>query len=307
MAMAHISLLPFTFAATLLVVSPAVHTQTRPNIQPTTQTPKGVEVKLSSSQTALVFEPNRGQAASNFQWIGRGAGFRFGITSDGATLEFRDHPAAKPSKPALPNASQLLKAQPKQKSAQSNLVKLHLSGSDGWKPAGAKPTGGISNYFIGKTPASWQTDIPQYEQVKVPSVYKGVDLLFHGDESALEYDFVLAPGADPRQIQIQFEGAATLEVDKANGDLVLVTANKAEVRHAQPKIYQEVDGKRVPVKGGFRILKGDTAGFTVEKYDLKKPLVIDPTISFVTFLGGSDTDTANAVAVDGLGSVCAGV
>ena len=91
------------------------------------------------------------------------------------------------------------------------------------------------------------------------NVYKGVDLVFHGNESALEYDFVVAPGADPRQIQLQFEGAASLEVDKANGDLVLAAADKTELlRHAQPKIYQEVGGRRVPVKGGFQILKGDT-------------------------------------------------
>ncbi|WP_433983809.1 hypothetical protein RBB78_24230 [Tunturiibacter empetritectus] len=249
--MAHISLLPLAVTATLLVVAPAVQTQTRPNIQPTTQTPKGVEVQLSSAKTALVFEPNRGQAASDFQWIGRGAGFRLGITSDGATLEFGEHAAAKPARPLFPSASQLRKLQTKPKSAQSTLVKLHLSGSSGWKPMGTKPTGGISNYFIGKMPAGWHTDIPQYEQVKVPSVYKGVDLIFHGDESVLEYDFVLAPGADPRQIQLQFEGAATLEVDKGNGDLVLAMANKTELRHAQPKIYQEVGGKRVPVKGDF--------------------------------------------------------
>jgi hypothetical protein len=302
MTMIHISFLPFALTATLLVLAPTLQTQTKTQPgSPETQTPKGVQVQLSSAQTALVFEPNRGQADSNFEWIGRGAGFRLGITSDGVTLEFRDHIRTTPSKPQFPNASQVAKSKTTQKSAQSTLVKLHLSGSNGWKPIGAKPTGGISNYFIGKTPASWHTDIPQYAQVEVTGVYKGVDLVFHGDESALEYDFVVAPGGDPKQIQLQFEGAASLEVDKANGDLVVTTASKTELRHAQPKIYQEVDGQKVPVKGGFHVLKGDTAGFTIERFDSKKPLVIDPTISFVTFLGGSDTDSASAVAVDGLG------
>jgi hypothetical protein len=301
--MAHISFLPFALTATLLIVAPPAQTQTKiqPSSQPKAQTAKGVQVQLSPAKTALVFEPNRGQAASNFQWIGRGAGFRLGITSEGATLEFRDHAATTPSKPLFPNVSQIAKSQTNQKSAQSTLVKLHLPGSNGWNSIGGKPTGGISNYFIGKTPANWHTDIPQYAQAKVTGVYKGVDLVFHSDESALEYDFVVAPGADPRQIQLQFEGAASLEVDKANGDLVVATASKTELRHAQPKIYQEVGGKKVPVKGGFQILKGDTAGFTLEKYDPKVPLVIDLTISFVTFLGGSDTDAASAVAVDGLG------
>jgi Beta-propeller repeat len=302
MTMTQISFLPFALTATLLVLAPTVQTQTKSQpSSPKTQTPTRIQVQLSPAKTALVFEPNRGQAASNFQWIGRGAGFRLGIASDGATLEFRDNAATTPSKPLFPNASQVMKSKTTQKSAQSTLVKLHLSGSNGWKSVGVNPTGGISNYFIGKTPASWHTDIPQYAQLEVTGVYKGVDLVFHGDESALQYDFVVAPGADPKQIQLQFEGAASLAVDKATGDLVVATASKTELRHAQPKIYQEVGGKKVPVKGGFQILKGDTAGFTVEKYDPKQPLVIDPTISFVTFLGGSDTDSASAVAVDGLG------
>ncbi|WP_353063765.1 SBBP repeat-containing protein [Tunturibacter psychrotolerans] len=300
--MAPISFLRFAVAAPFLILASTAQTQTSPNNKTETPTQKGVQFQLSPAKTPLVFEPNLGQAASNFQWIGRGAGFRLGIGNDGATLEFADRKATSPAKPKFLNPSDLLKPQANPKSAPDTLVKLHLSGSNGWKPAGAEPSGGISNYFIGKTPAAWHTDIPQYAQVKVVSVYQGVDLIFHGDESTLEYDFVIAPGSDPRQIQLQFEGATSLEVDKANGDLVLETANKTELlRHAQPKIYQLVDGKHVPIKGGFQVVKGNTASFTIEKYDHAKSLVIDPTIRFVTFLGGSDTDAANAVAVDGRG------
>jgi len=301
--MARIPFLAVVLSAAFLIVAPTVHMQTKvqPKSQSSAQAQKGVQIQLSSTKSPLVFEPNRGQAASEFQWIGRGAGFRLGITSDGATIEFRDRAATAPSKPLFPNASQVAKSSTRQKT-QSTLVKLHLSGSSGWKPAGVSPTGGISNYFIGNTPAGWPTDIPQYAQVKATSVYNGVDLVFHGNESALEYDFVVAPGANPKQIQLQFEGAASLQVDKASGDLVVATPSGAELRHAQPKIYQEAGGKKTSVKGGFQVLKGDTAGFTLEKYDPKRPLVIDPTISFVTFLGGSDTDEANAVAVDGLGN-----
>jgi len=292
--------IPFALTVTFLI--PVLSAQTQVNTSSPTQTQKGIQIQLSSTETPLVFEPNRGQAASNFQWIARGAGFRVGITSDSATLEFRDRTATTPLKSPFPDASQVKKPQTKSKAAQSTLVNMHLGGSNGWKLVGASPTGGISNYFIGKTPASWHTDIPQYAQLKATGVYKGIDLVFHGNNDALEYDFVVAPGADPKQIQLQFAGAASLQVDKATGDLVLATSSGTELRHAQPKIYQEVGGKKVPVKGGFQILKGDTAGFTLEKYDAKQPLVIDPTISFVTFLGGSDTDEANAAAVDGLGN-----
>src|ERR1700722_121782 len=155
--MARIPFFPLALAVAFLISASGAHTQTQSQIQPQ----KGVLIQLSPTATPLVFEPNRGQAASNFQWIGRGAGFRFGITSDDATLEFRDRTITTPSKPPFPDASQV-KAQTKQKAAQSTLVKLHLSGSTGWKATGASPTGGVSNYFIGKTSANWHTDIPQY-------------------------------------------------------------------------------------------------------------------------------------------------
>ena len=300
--MDRIPFLRFALMATLLTVAPTAHTQTstQPENLPKVQAQKGVQIQLTSMKTPLVFEPNRGQAASEFQWIGRGAGFRIGITSDGAMLEFRDRKAAAPSRQLFVNASELTKPRTKQ-SVQGTLVKFHLLGSNGWKLAGVSPTGGISNYFIGNKPADWHTDVPHYAQVKAAGVYSGIDLVFRGDQTAPAYDFVVAPGADPKQIQLRFDGAARLQVNTSTGDLVVATPDGTELRHAQPKIYQEVGGKKVSVKGGFQLLKGDTAGFTLEEYDPKHPLVIDPTISFVTFLGGSDTDEANAVAVDGLG------
>jgi hypothetical protein len=178
---------------------------------------------------------------------------------------------------------------------------LRLVGGNPLTLSAADGTGGISNYFIGANPANWLTDIPHYAQLKATGVYDGIDLVFHGNEGAVEYRFLVAAGADPKQIQLQFQGAASLNVDTNTGELVLATPGGAQVRHGQPKIYQEIEGKKASVKGGFKILKDDTAGFAVEGYDPKHPLVIDPTISFVRFLGGSDTDEANSVIVDGLG------
>jgi hypothetical protein len=302
--MASVSRPGLALLGSCLLAAPMSYAQTKVPAKNMAKAPKqkGADLQLSSMKTPLVFEPNRGQADPAFQWIGRGAGFRVGLGTNGATIEFRDRNAAGSPKPAMPDLKQLAKAREKPKGAHATLVKLHLAGSSGWKVAGASPTGGISNYFIGKTAANWRTDIPQYAQVKATGVYQGIDLVFHGNESALEYDFVVAPGADPKRIQIQFEGAASLQVDKASGDLVLSTASGVELRHAKPTIYQEVGGKKVKVSGGFAVLRGDTAGFTFENYDPKHPLVIDPTISFVRFLGGSDTDEAEGVAVDGLGN-----
>ena len=299
--MARIPFLRFALGVMLLTVAPAAHTQTRtqPENLPKVQPQKGVQIELTSMKTPLIFEPNRGQAVSEFQWTGRGAGFK-----SRNHVRRRDAGVSRPQgccarETIFCQRSRTDEAKDKTKSVNGALLKFHLLSSNSWRLDGVSPTGGISNYFIGNTPIDWHTDVPHYAQVKATGVYPGIDLVFRGDQTALAYDFVVGPGADPKQIQLQFEGAARLQVDTSTGDLVVATAGGTELRHAQPKIHQEVSGKKVSVKGGFQILKGDTAGFTLEEYDPKQPLVIDPTISFVRFLGGSNTDEANAVAVDG--------
>ena len=299
----------------LLIAEPSAQAQTKRQAQiqaknpPESRAPAELQtiaqVQMLAAHAPLVFEPNRGQAPPNVQWLARGSRLIIGLTSDGAALEFRDEgnpsPAPRDLRPLAPPAQPDLNrfATPvAPKEIKSSLVKLHLVGSGAWKTDGVSPTGGISNYFIGNAPKNWHVDIPQYAQVKASSVYNGIDLVFHGDQGALEYDFVVAPGADPRQIELQFEGAKGLHVDK--GDLVLTTPGGAELRHLQPKIYQEVGGKKVTVEGGFEIRKEGTVGFTLRSYDPKLPLVIDPTITFTRFLAGSDLDSATSVAVDPL-------
>lgn len=214
---------------------------------------------IDLTQTPLVFEPNRGQAAAEYQWIARGAGFRVGLTSDGAVVEFRDRMMTVPTL-ALRRPYQAAKASVEKKSAQSDLVKLRFAGGGAWNVVGTSPTGGISNYFIGNKPANWQLNIPHYAQVKVTGVYKGIDLVLHGHQSALRYDFVVAPGADPRQIELQFEGAGGVRVEKDSGDLVLSASSGSELRHAHPRMYQESGGKKRSVQGGFENPPGRNCG-----------------------------------------------
>lgn len=125
--MSRTSLLTIAFILALVVTASTAQAQTRPHPenQPNIRPEKGVEVQLSASQTPLVFEPNRGQAAAEFAWIGRGAGFRFGINSEGATVEFRDRTATTPPTARLPFAdvSQLTKPRTRQSNAHSTFVK----------------------------------------------------------------------------------------------------------------------------------------------------------------------------------------
>jgi hypothetical protein len=308
----RIVFLAFALTAALLFAEPSAQAQTKPQTQtkPLTENPPDspkpqAQVQMLATRVPLVFEPNRGQAPTSVQWLARGSRFMIVLTSEGAALEFRDEgsPPAAPqvrrplAPPAQPDQSRVATAVAPNE-IKSSLIKLHLAGSGAWKTVGMSPTGGISNYFIGNASRNWQTDIPHYAQVKASSVYNGIDVAFHGDQGALEYDFVVSPDADPRQIELQFEGVRGIHVDK--GDLVLTTLGGTELRHLQPKIHQEVGGKKVTVEGGFEIRNESTVGFTLGSYDRRLPLVIDPTITFTTFLAGSDFDSATSVAVDPL-------
>src|SRR5262249_34961226 len=129
-------------------------------------------------------------------------------------------------------------------------VRMRLAGAA--KPGmvrGLEPTGGISNYFIGNDPAKWRTKIPHYSRVEYKSVYAGVDVVYYGNPQKLEYDFVVAPGADPRVIKVEYAGVESLRIE--GGDLVLKTSY-GELRQKRPVAYQETAGGRVEVEVGYR-------------------------------------------------------
>jgi Beta-propeller repeat len=304
-------LLAFVLMGTLLAAAPRpmAQTKTDPKTQPKQKPQPAIVLQPLNSQ--LVFEPNRGQAPANVQWLARGSGFNIALGTDGASVEYHDAvPAAAVAAPVAKTSSALLtmKVSPKRLAPKVSVVKMHLTGGSSWKAEGTNPTGGTSNYFLGKKREAWHTNIPQYAQVKVAGAYEGIDMVFHGNQSSLEYDFVVAPGADPKRIQLEFDGAANMHLDQEQGELVLTTPSGREMRHGQPKMYQQVGGKKVSVKGGYEIQKDGTAKFSVGAYNNKLPLVIDPTVQFTRFLGGSDSDQANGVTYDPNGnSYVAGV
>ncbi len=132
-------------------------------------------------------------------------------------------------------------------------------------------------------------------------MYPGVDLVFYGNQQSLEYDYVVAPGADPRAIRMQFSGISSLALDPS-GNLILKTAAGPLVHH-RPVIYQETAGGRRAVAGQFVIHPAQQVSFQLGPYDRSLPLVIDPTLSYSSFLGGSDDDNGNAVAADASGNM----
>jgi hypothetical protein len=159
---------------------------------------------------------------------------------------------------------------------------------------------GTSNYLVGSDRTRWRTNIPSCGAVRYRDVYPGIDLVYYGNQNDLEYDFVVAPGADPRAIVLRVEGAQRLELD-AGGELVLTTP-AGELRQRPPVLFQQTPEGRRFVVGRYVLLGGGAVGFAIASYDRTKPLVIDPVLAYSTFLGGSFSDAGWAIAVDRSGS-----
>lgn len=154
---------------------------------------------------------------------------------------------------------------------------------------------GISNYFIGNDPKKWQTNIPHYAKVRYRNVYRGIDLSYYGSPQELEYDFILAPGASLQAIQLDFDGADHVEV--AGNGALLVNTTRIQLRHKAPRIYQEDSGGQKRIDGGFVVRSGGKVGFETKPFDVARAVIIDPVIEYSTFLGGSNIDQANSIAV----------
>ena len=159
---------------------------------------------------------------------------------------------------------------------------------------------GRSHYFTHGDVRHPITDVPHYARVRISDLYPGIDLVYYGNPHQLEFDFVIAPGRDPDVIRLRFDGDADAGID-AQGDLLLQVGD-GSLRQRRPRIYQEVGGTHVAVAGAYVVLGERQFGIQVDSYDRSKPLIIDPVLSYSTFLGGKSTDTAVAVAVDSAGN-----
>jgi hypothetical protein len=243
----------------------------------------------------LSFEPNLGQSAKQVQWLSRGPEYTLFLAGNEAVLEMNKITAAKRGGTSREELSP---------SIRSSVVRMSLLGArTAQQTTGEDPQSGKANYFTGNDPARWQHDVPMYGKVRIEGVYPGVDLVYYGHQGALEYDFVVAPGADASAIRLRFEGAQAALA--SNGDLRLpVNGSSDEVRFNKPVVYQRKDGVRQPVEGSFLIAKDGQVSFRLGAYDHGRELVIDPTLTFVGILGtGNNIAEANGMAVDAAGEI----
>jgi hypothetical protein len=162
------------------------------------------------------------------------------------------------------------------------------------------PLPGVASYFIGSG-SEWRAGVPGFGRILHHGVYPGIDLVFHGDEQRLEYDFLVSPRANPALIRLELTGHRSLRVEDS-GDLVVSTEG-GEIRWKRPDIYQEVDGGRKSVAGGFRVLDQRLVTFDIGSYDPARELVIDPTLAYSTYLGAAQNEGGRGIGVDSAGNV----
>ena len=165
---------------------------------------------------------------------------------------------------------------------------------------GEEPLSSVTRYYEGNDPGTWRAPIPHYRNVRVPSVYPGIDMVWRAAQGPdLEYDFSVSAGADPSRIQLRFHGARRIWIDR-RGNLVM-ESHAGKLYHRRPVAWQEIAGRRVRVNARFW-LKGGAAGFQLGRYDRHQRLWIDPVLSYSTYLGGAGYDAGYAIAVDSSGN-----
>ena len=163
---------------------------------------------------------------------------------------------------------------------------------------GVNPAGARFNFMTGP-PAEWKINLPSWNAVAYRGIFPGIDLLYTASRDAFKSEFIVAPGSDPAAIRLRYDGAS-VHLDR--GGALVMPSNAGEFRENAPVFYQEIDGRRVSVEGSFRMERDGTVGFQVGAYDHKRPLVIDPVLTYSTYLGGSSMDAVTSVAVDGMGN-----
>jgi hypothetical protein len=249
----------------------------------------------TSARLPLHFESNEGQAPQDVTFVARGRGYALLLRRSDALFVLEAGTAA-----GRPNAAAVLR--------------MRLDGAREGAVAGLDPLETRVSYFVGSDRGRWHENVPTYARVRVAGVYPGIDVVYRGDQRQLEYDLVIAPGADPSAIGIRFENGAVegdeitgrsataprIEVDAA-GDLMVHAGDRA-IRLPRPLAYQEIDGARRPVPVRFALGAHEPGtppriGFEVGAFDGTRTLVIDPLVEYSTYLGGTSVDAGMAIAV----------
>ena len=211
----------------------------------------------------LTFERNQGQEAAGLDFVAHGQSMALGLSPHGVLFA-------------------------QSSDAQGN-VDLGFIGASPKVHAGVGVSrqAGVVNYFIGNDPTRWHRNVPTYSRVRYQGVYPGVDVVYYGNREHLEYDLVVAPGANARVIGLSVTGADSVQLD-AQGALNIARGGRSLILD-HPIAYQLINGHRQRVASAYR-LDGNQVHFEVGQYNHSRPLIIDPVLSYFSYLGGSSTD-----------------
>jgi len=279
------------------------------------KTDRTARLRTQFAQLPLRFEVNNGQSSGAVRFLAQGSGYTLFLTATDAVLSLATaqgnrHPMPYTTTSAagrvvaarlsLPN-SMLSRALQQPQQVIQSVLRLHLAGANPHpQVVGLDRLPGVSNYFIGRDPRHWHTNVPAYARVAYRNIYPGVDLVYYGNQGHLEYDFVVTPGASPRTIRLAFAGARQVRLNR-QGTMV-ITLPHGDLRQATPLVYQEQGGIRRSVSGRYLPGEGGTIRFQVGTYNQHRPLIIDPVLTYSTYLGGNSYDSGFGIAVDGTGN-----
>jgi hypothetical protein len=238
----------------------------------------------------LYFIPNRGQTDAEALFFARTPGTTLWITKSGLVFD-----SVKPTSQdgAQPRPG-MRGAAPDVKRYVSSL--LFVGANSNPEVRASEPSAHRVNYLAGVDPSSWRTDIPTSMAVVYENVYRNIDLKVYGREGRIEYDWLVRPGGEPREIRFRYMGVEGAEIEP-DGD-ILIRTGAGEIRHAAPTSFQAIGGRRVPVEAAFRKIGENEYGFSMKGYDPGYELVIDPVVLiYSTYLGGTDSDSGSAIAL----------
>ncbi|HTC63969.1 MAG TPA: SBBP repeat-containing protein, partial [Candidatus Saccharimonadales bacterium] len=259
--------------------------------------------RASFAKLPLSFEENTGQTDSRVKFTSRGAGYNLFLTGDEAVFALRGGSTSAKCSPLAAKIRPNCADSSNKNSNESSVLWMKMLGANtSTQVSGADPLPGKINYYMGNDRSKWRTGVRQYGRVSYSGIYPGVDLTYYGNQQQLESDFILAPGANPRSIEFEVKGARESRIDP-QGNLVLATS-AGNVQLLRPGIYQVIDGKRREISGRYVMRGQNRIGFTVGAYNTHEKLIIDPTLVYSTFLGGSSLysgDAAQAIAIDSAG------
>ncbi len=269
-------------------------------------------VRADFAALPLAFEANAGQTDARVKYMARGQGYKLFLTANEAV--FAVHSSSPDGETSTGQTStgqtwvgkfspeaRHLAATTTEHQTSAAIRMQFVGGNRRAQVTVGNPLPGTINYYIGNDPAKWQEGVKQYSAVTYRQVYPGIDVAFHGQQRQLEFDFIIAPGANPSPITASFAGASKIATDGAGN--LLLSSDAGDVLLHRPVAYQEKNGSREPVESRFVLEASNRVRFELGSYDNNRELVIDPSVSYATYLGGSAEDDGYGIAVDNTGAV----